>query len=359
MDSQLEIDHRILIDNLATIQVKKLISSYEFRFKKKLQYIVSSFEANQLIEALLQLDYEIFSIGIDEEVFLKMLTNESSYLFSHRDKKIMLHISVQSLFEYYKIFIASYSFEFEDYNSLEPLLEGVILTNFKEAIQTKPMRIEWYYGGSCLQYSYFYQSLEDQFYSEAYEDRNILHNIKHFLDSKQSILILSGMPGTGKSRLVRQIMRMMNHTSDEVKGVYTTDKETLEQEKFYIEFLSGSADILILEDLDGLLLKRSEGNHIMSKLLNVSEGVLSISNNKKIVITTNIIKMKDIDPALLRIGRCFGVWKFKKLSIPRGNDLLRVLGVEPALTEEKTVADIFAMANGFAQQKQIKNVIGY
>jgi len=71
---------------------------------------------------------------------------------------------------------------------------------------------------------------------------------------------------------------------------------------------------MVLEDADSFLSSRSKsGNTVMHKFLNVGDGLLS-TRGKKIVFSTNLPSTRDIDDALLRVGRCFDVLKFRGLT---------------------------------------------
>ena len=81
----------------------------------------------------------------------------------------------------------------------------------------------------------------------------------------------------------------------------TYEEKLLQQDKLFIQHLSeeGNSDVLILEDADILLESReTSGNHVMNKLLNVSDGIIKIMN-KKIVFTANLPSVRNIDAALL------------------------------------------------------------
>ena len=52
---------------------------------------------------------------------------------------------------------------------------------------------------------------------------------------------------------------------------------------------------------------------MMHKFLNVSDGLISAAD-KKLVFSTNLPNVRDIDSALLREGRCFDVLQFRPLT---------------------------------------------
>ncbi|MGJ3449112.1 hypothetical protein, partial [Enterobacter sp. PTB] len=51
---------------------------------------------------------------------------------------------------------------------------------------------------------------------------------------------------------------------------------------------------------------RNDGNKLISKFLNTADGILP-NNKKKLIFTTNLPNIRDVDKALVRPGRCFDV----------------------------------------------------
>ena len=134
---------------------------------------------------------------------------------------------------------------------------------------------------------------------------------KKYLESEANILILLGEPGTGKTTFIRELI-----VSNGLDAMITYEESLMNSDRLYIDLICGDdQDILILEDADTLLLSReSDGNRVMSKLLNISDGLMK--NKKKIVFTANLKygSMAKTDHALVRPGRCFGVMDFRALS---------------------------------------------
>lgn len=192
-----------------------------------------------------------------------------------------------------------------------------------------------------------------------------------FLNSDESVLILMGPPGTGKSSALMYAVDDLNllpiyttkqnvlqhpdfvsklfHISDyylehhetstvnKRKGQFTetnlADNITRFTKKFNpISDGSGEQDIknripiAVIEDADFLLAPRIDGNSIMGQLLNEVDGVGS-NHARKLVFTTNLSNMADIEPALLRDGRCFGVFDFRKLTPSEAIAARRVAGL--------------------------------
>ena len=146
--------------------------------------------------------------------------------------------------------------------------------------------------------------------------------IDRFLDSRETVLILQGPPGTGKTRLVRAILATMSaRKRDNARAIYTADRRALESDEMFVEFITGSHDAIVVEDADQLLTARADGNQDMHRFLAVADGVVR-AQGRKIIFTTNLPNIGDIDAALVRPGRCFGVVRTRALSAAEALALL-------------------------------------
>jgi hypothetical protein len=131
--------------------------------------------------------------------------------------------------------------------------------------------------------------------------------IRRYLQSADTVLVLQGPPGTGKTRLVRAMLAALSRQKAQAASVlYTADKRTLETDQIYVEFLTGEHDAFVIEDADHLLGARANGNVDLHRFLTVADGVVR-AQGRKIIFTTNLPNIGDIDPALIRPGRCFAV----------------------------------------------------
>lgn len=161
--------------------------------------------------------------------------------------------------------------------------------------------------------------------------------VNKFLSSDQSILILIGEPGLGKSSIIRYILSRMNK-----KAYVTFDEVVMSNDYIFGEFVnSSSAGAFIIEDADTMLKSRQDNNKLMAKFLNVGDGLISLGQ-KKLIFTTNLPSTKDIDPALMRKGRCFDVLNFRKLTLDEANVVCAEYNL-PKLTKGNsfTLAEIF------------------
>ena len=175
-------------------------------------------------------------------------------------------------------------------------------------------------------------------YNEFYP---FIPNVKDFMDgyakSKSTILILNGHRGTGKSSLISDFI--VRH---KLRSLTTYDNNLMKEDGFFIKFLTEEFDLLVLEDADILLASRIEQkNETMSKLLNVSDGLVDMSK-KKIIITANMDDKRDIDPAIMRPGRCYDVVDFRKLEGEEIPAACNVMGKPvPGTNDKYSLAECF------------------
>jgi len=157
-----------------------------------------------------------------------------------------------------------------------------------------------------------------------------------FMDSNSNVLLLIGPPGTGKTSFIRGLLQHCK-----TSAMVTYDSSILEKDFLFANFMESDSKLMVLEDSDNFLISRSDGNTIMHKFLNVGDGLVSLKD-KKMVFTTNLPNVKDVDSALLRPGRCFGVLEFSTLNKEQAKTASRALGLDFAdVKEEYSIADIF------------------
>ena len=91
-----------------------------------------------------------------------------------------------------------------------------------------------------------------------------------YLGARETVLILQGPPGMGKTRLVRAVLgAMSSRKGDSAKVMYTADKRALQNDEIFVDFITGSHDAFVIEDADHLLKARTSGNFELHRFLGV------------------------------------------------------------------------------------------
>lgn len=142
-----------------------------------------------------------------------------------------------------------------------------------------------------------------------------------YMESSANILLLIGPPGTGKTTFIRGLLAHRN-----CSAMVTYDAGILEKDGFFARFIEDDAEVMVLEDSDAFLKSRSDGNTMMHRFLNVGDGLVT-TKGKKMIFSTNLPSIRDIDSALVRPGRCFDILTFDSLSQEDADKLAAKLGV--------------------------------
>jgi hypothetical protein len=162
-----------------------------------------------------------------------------------------------------------------------------------------------------------------------------------YMESPANILLLIGPPGTGKTTFIRGLL-----AHRDASAMVTYDAGILEKDGFFARFIEDDTSVMVLEDSDAFLKSRSDGNTMMHRFLNVGDGLVT-TKGKKMIFSTNLPSIRDIDSALVRPGRCFDIVTFDTLTLPQAKTLADKLGVELPVkprgkeTEKYSIAEVF------------------
>ena len=160
--------------------------------------------------------------------------------------------------------------------------------------------------------------------------------IDAYINSSASILVLLGPPGTGKTSFCKQLI----HRSGSGAKV-TYDEKVMSDDSLFAGFIEDDAKFLVMEDADAFLKSREDGNTMMHRFLNVSDGLIS-AKDKKLVFSTNLPSIRDIDSALLRPGRCFDVIEFRPLTRTEATVVVDQTGLVLPDGDKFTLAELFS-----------------
>ena len=181
---------------------------------------------------------------------------------------------------------------------------------------------------------------------ESYYDR--------YLSSSSNILLLIGPPGTGKTTFIRGLL-----AHNDSSAIVTYDSAILEKDYLFARFIEGDDDVMVLEDSDNFLKARSDGNTMMHRFLNVGDGLVT-TKGKKLIFSTNLPSIRDVDPALIRPGRCFDVLNFDALSQKEAEVLAAKLGIKlDGVREKWSIAEVFNKQIETANNKKVGTKMGF
>ena len=221
----------------------------------------------------------------------------------------------------------------------------VFKTRVEQYFDVIETTIEWMYSGdgysiklplnidnkpNIAMYPFMQESLDDYY--------------QRYIDSSASILVLIGPPGVGKTTWIKGFLDFYKKNS-----IVTYDASILQKDYIFAEFLESDKMVMVLEDADNFLGTRADGNNMMHKFLNVGDGLVTVKG-KKIIFSTNLPSIADIDSALIRPGRCFDVLHFKELN---HEEMLKLCKSINVLAPTKVKAS-YSLGDIFHEQKQTK-----
>jgi hypothetical protein len=258
---------------------------------------------------------------------------DGDYIFENGDSSGMV---ITEGYNFFRYSLNSNSSTINVYGDMDFIdtIKNLIFSNFDEVTSY----IEWIYssdGNSVnvplnkdrLPVSEMYPFLKGETLESYYE---------RYLNSAANILLLIGPPGTGKTTFIRGLLSHSNSSA-----IVTYDSAILEKDYLFARFIEDEANIMVLEDSDNFLKARSDGNSMMHRFLNVGDGLVT-TKGKKLIFSTNLPSIRDVDSALVRPGRCFDILNFDNLDHQQALKLAEKVGVELNEQREKwTIAEVF------------------
>lgn len=177
------------------------------------------------------------------------------------------------------------------------------------------------------------------------------------LNSKNNkgIVLLHGLPGTGKTSYVKQLVTTLNKS---VVFLPPHMASALDNPKFLKLLMQNKNAIFVIEDAEKILIDRNDNqNSPVSTILNMSDGILSEILHIQIICSFNTDLTK-VDKALLRKGRLIAKYEFGKLETAKANLLSEKLGFKTTFTEPQVLTDIYNQEE-MATSMPLRKAIGF
>lgn len=313
----------------------------QFQSQSKIpEIIISRFEMDcneselQIFQVIKELFKEFYT-----DIWANFLDRREFYVTDHNSNLLIL--CRDSSYPYSRNGIVN--FEMEIYGAEDQVIKFTQV--LKEKLRSKKLvKISWYYKtirGNCsasMHVTGLNQKLHNEFY--PWFKQGVDRFIEDYYASTANVLVVYGPPGTGKTSFLRHML-----LSQSINAMVTYDERILKDDEFFINYLTDDEhNALIVEDADVFLAPREDGdNDMMSKFLNVSDGLIKI-HNKKMIFTTNISQLSKIDAALLRPGRCFANVEFRELTSAEAANAASAAGLADRNWQEKkawSLAELF------------------
>ena len=177
--------------------------------------------------------------------------------------------------------------------------------------------LDWHFSrGTGLNNACFEEIVEEELHDEAYPvlGEPVRDFINRYIAASETVLVVLGPPGAGKTRLVRAILgELSRRKGDNADIMYTCDKKALEGDEIFVNFITGAHEAFVVEDADHILTPRANGNVDLHRFLAIADGIVR-AQGRKIIFTTNLPNVGDLDDALLRPGRCFAAVHTRSLT---------------------------------------------
>jgi Domain of unknown function (DUF5925)/ATPase family associated with various cellular activities (AAA) len=171
------------------------------------------------------------------------------------------------------------------------------------------------------------------------------------------LVLLHGAAGTGKTTALRTLAREWRSWC---QADCVLDPETLFSEPGYLMDVAIGYDdedddtppwrLLLLEDCDELI--RGQAGQPLSRLLNLTDGMLGQGRKVLVAITTNE-DLHQLHPAVVRPGRCLAHIEIGPLAAAEAGALLGRPVAGPV-----TLAELYAMRSGHSLGRPVENGTG-
>ena len=195
----------------------------------------------------------------------------------------------------------------------------------------------------------------DLYYNDDFKPLDKLISERLAKENDKGIVLLHGLPGTGKTTYLRYLI---GNLKKKVMFVSPSVAGNLMNPDFMDLLLDNPNAVLVIEDAENLIRdRRYSSASSVSNLLNISDGLLSDCLNVQIICTFNS-EIGLVDSALLRKGRLIARYEFGKLSVDKANALSKHLDLKRVFNKPMSLAEITNSGDNY--QEVIKtNVMGF
>ena len=217
-----------------------------------------------------------------------------------------------------------------------------LMKAFKERQRRKPLEINLISSGRN---GFEFKQLEvkrtkldlDLFYEDDFAAVNDVICKRLSTDKDKGLVLLHGLPGTGKTTYLRYLI---GRIKKRILFVSPGVAANIMNPEFIQLLVNNPNSVLIIEDAENVLMDRKlNSNASVSNLLNISDGLLADFLNVQLICTFNN-SLTLVDSALLRKGRLIAKYEFGRLRVPKAQKLSDHLGLKQTINRPMTLAEI-------------------
>lgn len=195
----------------------------------------------------------------------------------------------------------------------------------------------------------------DLYYNDNFKPVDTLIKSRLAKDNDKGIVLLHGLPGTGKTTYLRHLIGNMKKR---VLFVSPGVAGNLMNPEFIDLLIDNPNAVLVIEDAENIIMDRKySSDSSVSNLLNISDGLLSDCLNVQVICTFNSA-LSLVDSALLRKGRLIARYEFGKLEVSKARKLSEHLGLKQAINQPMTLAEITNPEETYYETPKVQ-VIGF
>ncbi len=177
----------------------------------------------------------------------------------------------------------------------------------------------------------------DLYYNDDFKPVDELIRARLNKQEDKGIILLHGLPGTGKTTYLRQMVGTINK---KVLFISPSVADNLMNPEFLDLLIDHPNSVLVIEDAENIIMDRQfNSNSSVSNLLNLSDGIMSDCLNVQIICTFNN-PLSMVDSALLRKGRLIARYEFGTLGELKAQRLSDSLGLNQVIRKAMTLAEI-------------------
>ena len=236
----------------------------------------------------------------------------------------------------------------------------MLMKTFKERQRRKPLEINLISRGRN---GFEFREIEVKrtkldlglFYEDDFKDVNDIICKRLSNDKDKGIVLLHGLPGTGKTTYLRYLIGKIKKKILFLGSGVAGD---IMNPDFIQLLVSNPNTVLIIEDAENVIMDRKvNASASVSNLLNISDGLLADFLNVQLICTFNS-SLTMVDSALMRKGRLIAKYEFGKLGIEKSKRLSAHFGHDVVIDKPMTIAEI-ANPHEKHEQPVTTEVIGF